>query len=364
VNILLLNSIGKKKWGGGEKWMLLAASGLIERGHKVVIGCKKNSMLYHKATDSHIPTVIIPIHSDFSLLGFTKLFQFVKNQAIDVIIGCQNRDVRLSGLVKMFMSKPIVISRQGVQLIKRNLKYRLSFAPLCDGMITNTYSIKSEYDSYGWWDDEFVKVIYNGVELDLNNNSSYDFSLHIQSSIESPQIILSIGRYSAQKGYSYLLDAARKICQINDKAYFFIAGEGRERSSMQSYIKKHGLENRVFLLGFVTNTHALLRGADLFVLPSLYEGMPNVILEAMIAGVPVIATNVNGTKELIKNGITGELVPPKDSAALFNAIQSFLTDKVGTSFVDEAKRAVENEFSVSYMIDNIERYLLSKIKSN
>jgi heptosyltransferase-2 len=359
VNILILNSIGKKKWGGGEKWMILVSKGLKERGHNVTIGCKKGSLLEKNAHINNIETVNININSDISAIGAFQLIRFGKKNRIDTIIACQNRDVRISGFVRRLIGNPVLLSRQGVQLINRSWKYKCTFKWLCDGIITNTETIKKEYDSYGWWDQDYVKVIHNGVEEPKDSHQRFDYRKYIPASIESPQIIFSAGRFSHQKGFEYLVAAAKELCAQRDDLFFFVAGQGKLERKIKHQIIESGLKNRFFLLGFQTDLAPFLKGADLFVLSSLHEGMPNVVMEAMVHKIPVIATKVNGVEELIRQGIDGIIVDPASSNQLAKAIDLYFVEKKGIQLAQSAYERIKTEFSVNTMVNNLENHLLT-----
>nr|WP_319400466.1 glycosyltransferase [uncultured Carboxylicivirga sp.] len=362
MKLLLLNSIGRTKWGGGEKWMLMTAKNLISRGHEVYIGCARNSILEKNSLDQNIPVLAISIHSDFSLLGLLKLKKYYLQIQFDAIIGCQNRDVRIAGFLikKIVKSNCIVYSRQGVQLLNGSIKYKYTFAPFCDGIITNTTSIKREYDSYGWWNGSFVKVIHNGVEM-KTNSESFDYSQYINSELGKPFIILSSGRLSKQKGFKYLIEAAKEVIDKKPNVYFFIAGEGKLKNELQEQINDNNIANNVFLLGFKTNVASLLNGADLFVLSSLFEGMPNALMEAMAVGKPVISTNVNGVTELMQNGKHGLIIEAANSNAISSSIIKMIEEKNYCEMGIEGKKHVADHFSVDKMVDEIESFLLQKI---
>jgi ADP-heptose:LPS heptosyltransferase/glycosyltransferase involved in cell wall biosynthesis len=363
VKILILNSIGRLKWGGGEKWMLLAAKGLIAKGHEVFIGCHRHSVLAQKATAEGIRVTYFDIYSDVSLSGAIQLIRFCRQQPVDAIIGCQNRDVRVSGLVRRFIGNPIVLSRQGVKLIENSWKHKFTFTRFCDGIITNTQTIKDDYDSYGWWDNDFVKVIHNGVEAPSNSDEAFDYSRFIPSNITDPVIVLSAGRLSNQKGYNFLIDAARDVCTRHNNVFFFIAGHGKLQRKLEDQICALGLEKHVFLLGFQKSLVPLFKRANLFVLSSLYEGMPNVVMEAMINKVPVISTQVNGVSELMRQELDGFIVAPGDKTALTNAIEQFLALSDKQALVSNAYERVTDQFSVGRMVDNLEQFLLAKTQN-
>jgi glycosyltransferase involved in cell wall biosynthesis len=124
------------------------------------------------------------------------------------------------------------------------------------------------------------------------------------------QIVLAAGRLSPEKGFGVLLEAAVTICRDIPCAGTVIFGEGILRNELEQRVIDLGLAGRVVLPGFRHDLDSLIGAADVFVLPSFTEGLPNVVLEASAAQVPVVATAVGGTPELVADGRTGFLVPP------------------------------------------------------
>jgi glycosyltransferase involved in cell wall biosynthesis len=175
--------------------------------------------------------------------------------------------------------------------------------------------------------------IYNAIDLNrFDRNRVSDSEVlrkkRLDFGIDPDDIIvLSVGRLEPQKGYTFLLDAARILFERYghfEKLTFLIVGDGELRNRLQNKIINSQLQQRVKMTGPRDDIPDLLALSDFFVSSSLWEGLPTVILEAMASHVPVIATDVSGTRELIKDGITGYLVPPADSTALVKAICDLL----------------------------------------
>ena len=155
-------------------------------------------------------------------------------------------------------------------------------------------------------------------------------------------VVLTPARFHEQKGHAYLLEAA---AQVPD-ATFVLAGEGSLRAEMERRARELGVAGRCLFLGQRSDVPALLAAADLFVLPSLFEGLPLSVLEAMAAARPVVATAIGGTDEVVTDGLTGLLVPPRDSAALAAAIRRLQADPALARRLGGAGRErVEREFS-------------------
>lgn len=161
----------------------------------------------------------------------------------------------------------------------------------------------------------------------------------------------TIAELHKNKGLEYAILALAQIAPSNPHAFYFILGDGEEKEQLHALIKQHGLEERVFLLGFVPDAAQYLPAFDCFILPSIKEGLPYVLLEAGYASLPVIATNVGGIPEIIDDA-AGLLVPPRDTDALARSIEQLVknpTDRaaLGTALHDK----VAKEFSLSKMAD-------------
>ena len=359
MTILFINSIGKNKWGGGEKWLINTASGLQALGHKVIVGGRRNSVLIKNAREKGIETMHISYHSDFSLLSSLKLTKYINQKEISVIVASLNRDVRVAGFAALLSKlKPKVIGRQGVQLITKKWKYKFTFKNLSHGILTNSQSLKTIYDGYNWWDDTFVKVIYNGISQKETRGEPFDYSKICALSPQT-KIVLSAGRLDKQKGFIYLIQAAKIAKENNDDIKIFIAGTGKLLSTLSKLITDNGLENYVYLLGFIENIHCLFKHADIFVLPSLYEGMPNVLLESMLEMVPVITTPVNGAAELVEDSKTGYFIPIRDANAIYQKIKFVLDNpQIAEKIAIQAKETVLNRFNLEQSVERVEAYLL------
>jgi glycosyltransferase involved in cell wall biosynthesis len=178
-------------------------------------------------------------------------------------------------------------------------------------------------------------VIYNGVPLDVPRRGAHT----------GPATLLSVGRLRAPKDFVTLVRAMAAL--EPGAARLRIAGDGPDRPALEAEIDRLGLTERVELLGTRDDVPELLAGSDVFVLASDSEGLPMSVLEAMAAGLPVVASAVGGIPELVRDGETGTLVRPGDSAVLARAIERIVSDPVLRDRLGEAGRhRVEQEFSL------------------
>jgi glycosyltransferase involved in cell wall biosynthesis len=172
---------------------------------------------------------------------------------------------------------------------------------------------------------------------------------------ETP-VLLSVGRLSKQKGLQHLLRAMPEVHKEISNARLVLVGAGEDEAALKDLTGELGLEGAVSFLGWRSEIPEFLKDTDLLVLPSLWEGMPNVILEAMACGVPAVATEVGGTPELVSDGETGFLVPPADSDALARSIITLLQDReLRTRMGQQAHELARSKFSPERMIERNEQ---------
>lgn len=138
------------------------------------------------------------------------------------------------------------------------------------------------------------------------------------------RVVTTVGRLAPQKGHDQLIAAAVQIRAAIPDVHFLIVGEGPLGDALAAQVREREAAAYIHLLGVRQDVPDILLASDLFVLPSLWEGLPNVVLEAMAAGLAVVATAVDGTPELVLDGQTGSLVPPADPAALAGAVVTLL----------------------------------------
>ncbi|HEY2783634.1 MAG TPA: glycosyltransferase family 4 protein [Fimbriiglobus sp.] len=159
-------------------------------------------------------------------------------------------------------------------------------------------------------------------------------------------VVLAAGRLSPEKGFDTLVTAAAPVIKDWPRVGFVLFGEGPQRAILDRRIRQLGLGNRFVMPGFVPELDAVLPAADLVVLPSFSEGLPNVALEAAAAGVPVVASAVGGVPEVVADGETGLLVPPGDADILAGQIVRLLTDHDRRVQLGRAARVrMQNEFT-------------------
>ena len=204
---------------------------------------------------------------------------------------------------------------------------------------------------------ERVTVIRNAIRADRFAAPEPRNRDLLQGFFASPRrlIVGAAGRLSPEKGFGVLVRAAAQVCRQRSDVGFVLFGEGPLRDRLQRDIAQLGLEGRFVLAGFRSDLDALVPSLDLLVLPSFTEGLPNVILEAMAAAVPVVATAVGGTPEVVVDGVTGWLVSPGDVEALAAGIAEMLASPERAAMGQRGRERVLQHFTFEAQTQEYER---------
>ncbi len=200
---------------------------------------------------------------------------------------------------------------------------------------------------------EKMKLIYNSIDLKRFNRCSTKRVAEIREKIKAKQYMVgTVARLSEEKGVKYFIEAAANI--NNDNITFLIVGDGPLKYQLVELSHRLCIQERVIFVGYQECIIPYLCCMDIVVFPSLYEGLPIVLLEAMAMEVPIIATDVDGFKEVIKDGQTGLLVPVKDPTRLAEKITFLLENRnLALSLAQNAREIVEH-FDSPKMILQIE----------
>ena len=188
-----------------------------------------------------------------------------------------------------------------------------------------------------------IRVIHNGVDVDR-------FRPADRPGAGGRGSIVTVGRLVVQKDHDLFLRAAARLVQIEPETRFTIVGDGPLRSTLEDQARQLGISDRVTFAGERSDVEQILRGASLFWLTSRWEGMPNVVLEAMASGVPVIATDVGGTRELVRSGTDGFVVPAGEADAFVRHACALLADPALRQRCATAARSRAEEFSIPRMV--------------
>lgn len=201
-----------------------------------------------------------------------------------------------------------------------------------------------------------ITTIHYGVDLSHYVPRPKTGSLARDLGGPGATIFGTVAHFRKQKGHLYLVDAIPRVIATYPQAHFVLVGVGPEQERVKERVAQLGVESHVHFLGLREDVHQLLNEFDVFVLPSLWEGFPNVVLEAMACQKPVVATAVEGTVELVIHGETGLLVPPADADSLAEALLTMLQERgLIVEFGRAGRRRVEEHFTIEHQVAAFER---------
>jgi glycosyltransferase involved in cell wall biosynthesis len=263
---------------------------------------------------------------------------------------------------------PVVIASirdTGEVLAAEKRHVQKAVCKLATCVLANADAVKSQLIRDGY-DARRLTVIRNGVDLPRLDRQEQAGPIRQEFGItgDSP-IVAVLARLNEMKGIQYFLDAVPAVLRLFPKTRFLIVGDGPARAELQSYSEKSGFGNAVVFTGFRMDVPEILKATSISVLPSLSEGLSNVLIESMAAGVAVVATAVGGNPEIVDDGTTGILIPPRDAGAIAHAITQILSNPENAARMGSAGRErIERRFSMGRAVHETQRLYTSLLESS
>lgn len=313
-------------YGGVEQFIYTFAKGLYNQYNvsPLVILFNKG-VLYEKLMERRIPVEVVELKFKYSIFSIFKIAEILRKYRIDIVHTHGYKATILAGVAAKMCRLKIIKTEHGrlettegwghYKMVLNTFLDRIVSLFILDAAVFVSEDIQSWYLQY--YKNVRRAVIHNGIEpigTSPKNNSKKSFDIGI------------VGRVTEVKGHLYLLKAMQRLTNL-ENIKLCIFGEGPLEAELKEFCDKTGLSQRVTFMGFRKNIYEYLNYLDLLVIPSLHEGLPYILLEAMYLKVPIVATNVGGLKEVLKNGEDAILVPPKDGNALARAIEVMYSDQ-------------------------------------
>lgn len=335
---------------GAEKQLFELATRINKSTHKVLVCALRGEQegeLLEKLRAREIATRSLNINSKFQFFKIFKLYSLIREYDPDILESFLFFDNVAARIFGKLAKVPIIISgERNVDVHRsklRNIFDRFT-APLSDHFISNSEAGKNMLIAREHVPNKKITVIHNGIAF--KNNQIRKTSNH------NIKKIGFVGRLTEQKGLEYLLNAVKKLKDKKRRVTVEIIGDGSERERLEYLACKLGVQNVVYFLERKPQAWHYMQTFDVLVLPSLWEGLPNVLMEAMASYVPVVATTVGGVPELIEDGKNGFLVRPKDASSLAEKLDYVLNmKKVDLEQITQnAQHIIEKMFSIEKMV--------------
>ncbi len=366
----VLYIITKAVWGGAQRYVYDLATNLPS-DFEAVVAAGGDGILFKRLALAGIRTLTIPamqrdVHTTSELKAFWHLLQLFLKEEPDIIHFNSSKAGALGApaaylykLLKWNFKPRVIFTVHGWGFKEdrpRHQKGLIFVASWFASLFYNSVILINQNDFQSA--EKFIParklvLIRNGIVKPtfLSRNKVRTFFDDALSIPQDGFVVGTIAELTKNKGLIFFLSSLEKLMRSFPKLHAIIIGDGEERDYMQTHIEKRGLANRIHLLGFVPNASSLLQGFDAFILPSLKEGLPYVLLEALAAGVPAIATRVGGIPDIIHHDTNGVLVPAKDVISLEGALKTILIDtKLREKLSKNALQTFEENFTLPLMI--------------
>jgi glycosyltransferase involved in cell wall biosynthesis len=345
--------------GGAEQMLLRLCDEYKRKGYSQLVCLRKEGWLAEEVRKRSLPLEIRPLQRKLDFSWLKELRQIIKHFEITSIHSHEFTMNIHGAILGKWLKIPSVATVHGKVYYNKKWNRRLAyrFISRLTNMVAVSKDIKNYLISICKISPERVSVIPNGINIDFFrfNKEKRDI-IRSQLKINDDQILLgTIGSYYPIKGHKFLIDALPGLILKYPNIRLVMAGQGPLEKDLQAQINKNGLRDYVKIIGYVEDIPSLLSALDVFTMPSLSEGHPLALLEAAANGRSIVATNVGGISEIIKNTESGILVPPGDANALTEALSYLLSDpKIRITIANNAATVVNESWSIN---NTSERYL-------
>ena len=375
--IKVLHAITRLNRGGSAENTLLSAIGLARKGYEVDVlfgQTEEPSMHLLKELEEaeragvnfiEEEDLVRNIHPFQDLVAFWEIYHFMRDKRYDIVHAHSSK----AGLICRFAAKLAGVKRIiytphghvfygyfGKTLTRIIIFAESVAARLTDKIIGLTPAECDEWISFGVGTKDKYTVVPSGIDFNLIEKKELD-ERDIREELSIPEgkiLVGSVGRFVEVKGYEYFVEAAIDLIKKNNNVYFVLAGEGPLRGKYQEMISKAGAEEKFHIIGWQENTNAVLKALDIFVLPSLNEGMGRVLVGAMYFGKPVVATHVGGVPSLVSEE-AGLLVEPASSEGIEGAIEKLLeSPEKARQMARKGRDKVIAGYSVEKMVNDLD----------
>lgn len=358
--IVLAELAGSAGYGGGERYLELLLERVDRTRFRPLLICPEPGPFVGRMGSRGIPTRVVHLSPLVNPLALVRLVRLLKREGVTILQTHGARANVYGRLAGWMAGVPCVVStvhnsirdyevgRFKQWLYRAVLRLTL---PLVHRIICVSDATRRDVLADAPEAAERVTTVRNGVDLASFDRLSHRETIQKDWCFGNGPVLLTVARLTEQKGHRYLIEALPGLLREWSTLSCVFVGEGECRESLRALARDAGVDHACRFVGSRDDVIDWYEAADVVVLPSLSEGFPFVILEALAMSRPVVATQVNGVPEIIEDGCTGLLVPPRDAQALEIAIRRMLRDQASAIQMGRAGRSrVASQFTVERML--------------
>ncbi len=337
-------------WGGQASRVLMVCRRLAERGHEVLIAAPEGELTRRARAAG------LPVESRFSFRPPARAISFVadvrrlagllREGRFDVLHTHGSQDTWAGAVARSLTRRPRVFlaTRHNSKRVRFNAANRWLYGRALDHLVLVAGSLRDQFEAFiraGLLGEERITVLHSAYRTDLFRDRADAARARRDLGHEGRGPILGVmARLARDKGHTWLFQAMGEVLARHPGAVLLVAGLGPDEGELRREVEARGLSGAVRFLGFRDDVPEITALLDVSVLPSVgCDASSASIKEAMAMGRPVVATDVGGAREILRDGITGRIVPPADPGALATAILALLADPESARAMGEAARA-------------------------
>ena len=360
--IKILQLITELDIGGAEKVLLSFIRKLDRDKYNVMVAYMKGEgKLVEDFREAGVKVFNLKMRNRADLGAVIRLYRLLKRENIQLLHTHLIQADICGFLAGKMAGIPIIIStKHNPDEFRKKFSIPVwldgIFANHSDRIIAVSYAVKDFLINWEKISKDKFTVIHNGIDLE-------EFNINIDISKKkrqlginlSSKVLGSIGRFNEQKGYKFLLKAISEILENVPDVRFIFVGDGPLRRELEKMTRELKVDQNVIFTGIRRDIPEIFSIMDVFIMPSIFEGLPLILLEAMAMGKPVIASRVGGIPEIVRHEVTGILVEPANPSAIANSIVKLLKDPVGAKRIgDSGREEVKRRFTIDTMTEKIE----------
>jgi glycosyltransferase involved in cell wall biosynthesis len=368
INVLFI--IWSLDKGGAERFLTTLVKHIDRNKIKPIVCCLNYKGRWaSELEDLGIEVIELNKKGKFDVKTFIKLVKILKNYKIHIVNTHLWAADTMGRLAAIIANTPVIVSTvHSIDIWKkywhRCVDKLLSYKT--DKIIAVSKTVRDQYHKK--FGIPISKLIYIPITIELKQFSNIGATDYLYNELKVDRdnfIVACIGRLSKEKGQIYLLESIRLLSKRYTNIRVLFVGNGEDEGRLKEISRMNNMNDVIRFLGFRKDVPQILNISHSLVLPSLYEGMPLCVLEAMASAKPVIATKVGGVSELIVDGDNGFVVPPKDIKALASAIERLMTlSDRGEKLGAKGKEIFLNKFLMSNSINETSNLFLSLTKQH
>jgi glycosyltransferase involved in cell wall biosynthesis len=324
MSLRVLHVDSAATWRGGQNQVYLTVQGMTRRGHEVVLACRRAGPLETRARAEGLAVRAVPFRGDLWPPAILALARILRRDRPDVLLLHDPHAVSAGLLAARLAGGASLVATRRVDFPLRGAFSRWKYAA-CDRVIVVSRAIGAVVES-GGLDMARLRLVYEGVP-DRTPPPGGREELESLGVPHGAPVVGNVAALTGHKDHATLVEAMGLLRTRSPEARLVIAGEGELRPALEALVRERGLDDRVVFAGFRRDLDRILPAFSVFCLSSHLEGLGTSVLDAMAFAQPVVATAAGGIPEAVEDGVTGRVVPPRQPAALADALAEVLGDE-------------------------------------